>query len=115
MGSGVTVLPLPICAPPSKQQEGGGLDPELHAWLHASSKHFGGLLRLLKMRHQQRLLQLQSAEARARASLWWPFTQHSNLGDGSITVVDSRCAGWRRAAGRSARRCVSSASLSCGT
>jgi dethiobiotin synthetase len=115
MGSEFTVVALPMCAPPSEQPSSGALDPQLRAWLHASSKPFAGLLQLLKLRHQQRLLQLQSAKARAKASFWWPFTQHSNLGDGAVTVVDSRCAahsppgaalrGWRLAVARGAGAC----------
>jgi hypothetical protein len=78
------------------------MDPELREWLRASGKQFTALLALLKLRHQQRLLQLQSSEARARGSLWWPFTQHANLEDGAVTVVDSRWGAWSSGPGQGA-------------
>lgn len=28
-------------------------------------------------------------EARARKTIWWPFTQHDSLGQGSVSVIDS--------------------------
>lgn len=98
LGRTTNIVSLPLCLPPSgpppaaQQQdpEAVHLDSELLSWLQQSGPHFQQLLQHLKARHQQRLLQLQTAEARAKSTVWWPFTQHSNLGDGAVTVVDAR-------------------------
>lgn len=34
---------------------------------------------------------LDSTKAAAKANLWWPFTQHSNVQQDDVTVIDARC------------------------
>ncbi|KAJ9512615.1 hypothetical protein QJQ45_018876 [Haematococcus lacustris] len=107
------VLDLPGCpAPPAEttqQQisseaggvEGGrrrevealmqaGLDASLAQWLQDTAPAFDSLLTSLQDRHHCRLAELRGSASRGATCLWWPFTQHTSLGPGSIQVVDSR-------------------------
>ena len=34
---------------------------------------------------------LDSAQAAAKQTIWWPFTQHSTVLKDNVTVIDSRC------------------------
>lgn len=43
---------------------------------------------LIEMR-AARVKDVVGMEARARKTIWWPFTQHDNLGEGSVSVIDS--------------------------
>ncbi|KAL6756174.1 pyridoxal phosphate-dependent transferase [Haematococcus lacustris] len=51
---------------------------------------FDSLLTSLQDRHHCRLAELRGSASRGATCLWWPFTQHTSLGPGSIQVVDSR-------------------------
>ncbi|KAJ9533539.1 hypothetical protein QJQ45_026569 [Haematococcus lacustris] len=107
------VLELPGCpAPPAEAaqqqisseaggEEGGrrrevealmqaGLDASLAQWLQDTAPAFDSLLTSLQDRHHSRLAELRGSASRGAACLWWPFTQHTSLGPGSIQVVDSR-------------------------
>ncbi|EFJ52827.1 hypothetical protein VOLCADRAFT_40597, partial [Volvox carteri f. nagariensis] len=68
-----------------------GLDPHLRNWLVDSLPAFSELLAALFQRHQRRLTALLASRAAAETQLWWPFTQHAGLTQGSATIVDGRC------------------------
>lgn len=34
---------------------------------------------------------LQQARSSAKSRLWWPFTQHTNVQQDDVTVIDARC------------------------
>lgn len=34
---------------------------------------------------------LEHAKEAAKAKLWWPFTQHTNVQQDDVTVIDARC------------------------
>jgi hypothetical protein len=87
LGQELPVLTLPLCQPPAQRPSSGsssssGIDPQLAAWLAASSSQFDALLALLQQQHQARLAWLQEAPAAAAAAVWWPFTQHAQLPQG---------------------------------
>ena len=37
------------------------------------------------------MAELGSAQAAAKAKLWWPFTQHATVQQDKVTVIDARC------------------------
>ncbi len=62
------------------------LDPQISEWLPRTAPHFDALLRLLADRHSERLRLLQGMAGRASEAIWWPFTQHASLHEGSVQV-----------------------------
>jgi hypothetical protein len=81
------VWQLPVCQPPklpakltaSSSGPAGGPDPELRAWLRESDDQFAAMAAHLRAWHEARVTQLQAAASAARATLWWPFTQHTSV------------------------------------
>jgi hypothetical protein len=63
------------------------LDPFLSAWLEGTSSIFDRILKMLTQQHADRLSRLQALSEAASNQLWWPFTQHSSLADGSVEVI----------------------------
>jgi hypothetical protein len=76
-----------MCQPPQpaaqRAASGGGPasspDPELRAWLRESEAQLTAITAQLRGWHEARVAQLQTAAAAARATLWWPFTQHTSV------------------------------------
>ena len=82
----MAVWGLPVCQPlqPAAQQvsssgPASGPDPQLRAWLRESEGQFAAMAAQLRGWHEARVAQLQAAAAAARATLWWPFTQHTSV------------------------------------
>jgi dethiobiotin synthetase/adenosylmethionine--8-amino-7-oxononanoate aminotransferase len=68
----------------------GSLPPHVLHWLRACEPQFAALAATLRRAHAQRVADLAAAPARARATLWWPFTQHDDVRDEDVTVIDAR-------------------------
>ena len=79
---------LPLCHRSVTAADGlpSQLDPQIREWLPCTAPHFDALLRLLADRHSERLRLLQEMAGRASEAIWWPFTQHSSLQEGSVQV-----------------------------
>jgi len=70
--------------------EGVGRDATLEAWLVESQSAVLGLRQVLLDYQWHRLERARKLGSEAKQILWWPFTQHSSVGDGDITTIDSR-------------------------
>eukprot|EP00903_Cladosiphon_okamuranus_P015221 g14067.t1 len=55
----------------------------------ATKRSFGGLLASLAERRTAAASALAGMKARGRAALWWPFTQHDDLSEGKVNLLDS--------------------------
>ena len=88
----IALPPAPLAAHtdaasmPSDEQ----IDAPLAQWLDASAHSFAALAATLRSWHARRVAALQAAPARARSTLWWPFTQHDDVRDDDVTVIDAR-------------------------
>jgi dethiobiotin synthetase/adenosylmethionine--8-amino-7-oxononanoate aminotransferase len=90
LGSKARVLAFPMCPPPPEAAPpaAGGIDASLAAWLRDSRPQFDALLCATCDAHAARLAGLHAAADEARATLWWPFTQHASVA--GVTVIDGR-------------------------
>ncbi len=87
----VALPPLPPPAAGAAPGGGDGVPAHVAQWLDACAPHFARLADTLRGAHAARLRELAAAPARARATLWWPFTQHDDVRDMDVTVIDARC------------------------
>eukprot|EP00873_Tetraselmis_striata_P013035 jgi/Tetstr1/433299/TSEL_022586.t1 len=87
----IPVISLPDCQRPQGDPSGAGVDAQLEAWLAQSAPQMDALLQALLAYHGKRVERLQSMAGEARRLLWWPFTQHANISNDLVTVIDSRC------------------------
>jgi dethiobiotin synthetase/adenosylmethionine--8-amino-7-oxononanoate aminotransferase len=81
---------LPPCGPPPA---GGGTDhltadPALRAWLADAAPALAALVDDLTSRHAARVAGLARLAPATAAKLWFPFTQHADLGP--VTAIDAR-------------------------
>jgi dethiobiotin synthetase/adenosylmethionine--8-amino-7-oxononanoate aminotransferase len=83
-------LPAPADGAPDGAALGGSLPPHVQHWLRACAPQFAGLAATLRQAHTQRVADLAAAPALARATLWWPFTQHDDVRNEDVTVIDAR-------------------------
>ncbi|GAX82652.1 hypothetical protein CEUSTIGMA_g10078.t1 [Chlamydomonas eustigma] len=94
MGSIAHVVSIPNCQPApthmDKDNKAMCLDPYLSAWLEDTSSIFDRMLKMLTQKHAARLSRLRALSETATNQLWWPFTQHSSVEEGSVEVIDSR-------------------------
>lgn len=63
---------------------------DLIEWFDESWAVFKSLKEIMMHTHAERLKRLNEMQKKAGNVLWWPFTQHSLVPKGSITVIDSR-------------------------
>lgn len=91
----VPVFNLPACTKPIDGADGAsqvdGVDANLAAWLKEAAPQLDALLDTLLTSHSKRVDRLGSMSSEARRLLWWPFTQHANISNDLVTVIDSRC------------------------
>ncbi|KAL3684990.1 hypothetical protein R1sor_003012 [Riccia sorocarpa] len=64
----------------------------LSNWFIQSQHCFSRLRCTLEEANMRRLQRLQEMPSKAEQILWWPFTQHTMVPTGDVTVIDSRCA-----------------------
>lgn len=66
-------------------------DLPLEPWYdkEATRRSFGDLLGGLAGRRVADAASLAGMKARGRRALWWPFTQHDDLNEGKINLLDS--------------------------
>jgi dethiobiotin synthetase/adenosylmethionine--8-amino-7-oxononanoate aminotransferase len=79
---------VPLFQLPAMPAVGG--DVEEKAWLAASREGGLALAAGLRASHARRVRDLVRAPERALRTLWWPFTQHSGVRAGDVTVIDAR-------------------------
>ncbi|CAM9133199.1 unnamed protein product, partial [Phaeothamnion confervicola] len=58
-------------------------------WFAESAAACDGMLAELGRAADEEVRELAAFPARARRRVWWPFTQHRNMTDDSVTVIDS--------------------------
>ncbi|CAK9195180.1 unnamed protein product [Sphagnum troendelagicum] len=63
----------------------------LASWFSMAEGIFADLRDTLERAHSDRIKRLVEMPRKASQILWWPFTQHSLVKEGSIAVIDSRC------------------------
>ena len=66
------------------------IDDELELWLSSAAEALRAMYTHLRTGHDRRAARLAAIPAAARSTIWWPFTQHKGMTDGSITVIDAR-------------------------
>ena len=76
----IPVFELPPLPPP---------DQPLGPWYDANAQRFGSVLGRLAERRAEGVANVASMEARGRKALWWPFTQHDDLAEGKVNLIDS--------------------------
>lgn len=78
----IPVFELPALPPP---------ELPLEPWYReeAIARGFQSLLGGLAERRAAGAEELAGMKARGRKALWWPFTQHDDLSDGKVNVLDS--------------------------
>lgn len=64
-------------------------DQPLGPWYDANAQRFGSVLGRLAERRAEGVANVASMEARGRKALWWPFTQHDDLAEGKVNLIDS--------------------------
>lgn len=64
-------------------------DKPLYAWYAASTKDFKILLEGLAERRRKEVKDALGMKERGKKAIWWPFTQHDEVADAEITVLDS--------------------------
>jgi hypothetical protein len=63
----------------SNGDSGSGIDAALAAWLEEAAPALRELVAIAEAEHARRLEWLSTAADRARAAVWWPFTQHGSV------------------------------------
>lgn len=64
-------------------------DEPLTAWYDTNAEGFSTLLHRLAETRAAAANDVAGMEARGRKAIWWPFTQHDNLGQGKVNLLDS--------------------------
>lgn len=77
-------------AAPCRAPEVGKIDAQLEEWLRVTQPQFVALHASLQEQHAADVRWLASAPQRARAAIWWPFTQHRSITDDKVTVITGR-------------------------
>lgn len=76
--------------PLDSQADEEHIDDALAQWLVDAAEPLKAMHAHLRAWHERRVARLVTAPAAARSTVWWPFTQHKGMTDGSITLIDSR-------------------------
>ena len=87
---GTLLFALPALPAGADAGAEGCVSPRVARWLDACAPQFRELARSLQHAHARRLAAFAAAPSQARAKLWWPFTQHDDVRDADVTVVDGR-------------------------
>jgi hypothetical protein len=82
--------PKLAAAETSNSDAASGIDAALQQWLSDATKPLSDMHAHLREWHDRRSARLLAAPTAARNVIWWPFTQHKGMTDGSITVIDAR-------------------------
>ena len=80
-------LPTALGAPESPTF---GVPTHVAQWLDDCAPQFRELASALQQAHERRTAAFAAMPSQARAKLWWPFTQHDDVRDEDVTVVDGR-------------------------
>ena len=90
IGTLLMALPaLPTALAASDTPE-SGVPNHVAKWLDACAPQFRELALALQGAHERRIAAFAAMPSQARAKLWWPFTQHDDVRDADVTVVDGR-------------------------
>ncbi|EJU04875.1 hypothetical protein DACRYDRAFT_75853 [Dacryopinax primogenitus] len=76
-------------APPPRLEDKSEDARSMEGYYSSLSSSVQPLLSSLDERHQSRLSELDSMDARTRNSVWWPFTQHGQVREKEVMTIDS--------------------------
>ncbi|KAM2039774.1 hypothetical protein ACFX1T_013182 [Malus domestica] len=79
---------LPVLVLPPIPQN---LSDDLVEWYDDTQNVFDSLMEIMLLAHSERIKRLHNMPKRAVDVFWWPFTQHTFVPEGDVTVIDSRC------------------------
>ncbi|KAL2653202.1 hypothetical protein R1flu_021330 [Riccia fluitans] len=80
---------VPVFALPPVPED---INESLSNWFLQSQDCFARVRCVLEKAHMRRLQRLHEMPSKAEKILWWPFTQHTMVPTGDVTVIDSKCA-----------------------
>ncbi|CAN1292283.1 Bifunctional dethiobiotin synthetase/7,8-diamino-pelargonic acid aminotransferase, mitochondrial [Linum perenne] len=78
---------VPILVLPSIPSD---MSNDLVEWFRDSDKLFDSLRDIMLSAFEERIRRLNDMPKKAGDTLWWPFTQHKLVPEGTVTVIDSR-------------------------
>lgn len=61
----------------------------LDSWYSANTEGFRSILEALTQRRAAGVRDVLGMKERGKKAIWWPFTQHDELADADVTVLDS--------------------------
>lgn len=79
---------VPVLVLPPIPQD---LSDDLMEWYDDAHNVFDSLMEIMLSAYTQRIKRLHDMPRRAVDVFWWPFTQHTFVSEGDVTVIDSRC------------------------
>ncbi|KAM5553913.1 bifunctional dethiobiotin synthetase/7,8-diamino-pelargonic acid aminotransferase, mitochondrial [Rosa sericea] len=79
---------VPVLVLPPVPQD---LSDDLMEWYDGAHSVFDSLMEIMLSAHSERVKRLHDMPKRAVDVFWWPFTQHTFVPEGNVTVIDSRC------------------------
>ncbi|KAL6189075.1 hypothetical protein ACLB2K_040465 [Fragaria x ananassa] len=79
---------VPVLVLPPVPQD---LSDDLMEWYDDARNVFDSLMEIMLSAYSERIKRLHDMPKRAVNVFWWPFTQHTLVPEGNVTVIDSRC------------------------
>ncbi|XP_021808925.1 bifunctional dethiobiotin synthetase/7,8-diamino-pelargonic acid aminotransferase, mitochondrial [Prunus avium] len=79
---------VPVLVLPPIPQD---LSDDLMEWYDDAHNVFDSLMEIMLSAYTERIKRLHDMPRRAVDVFWWPFTQHTFVSEGDVTVIDSRC------------------------
>lgn len=79
---------MPVIVLPPIPQD---MSNDLVEWFVEADEIFNSLKEIMLSAYSKRIQRLNDMPKKAGDVLWWPFTQHKLVPEGTVTVIDSRC------------------------
>lgn len=79
---------VPVLVLPPVPQD---LSDDLMEWYDDARNVFDSLMEIMLSAYSERMKRFHDMPKRAVDVFWWPFTQHTFVPEGDVTVIDSRC------------------------
>lgn len=83
-----SIFSVPVLVLPPVPQD---LSDDLMEWYDDARNVFDSLMEIMLSAYSERIKRLHDMPKRAVNVFWWPFTQHTLVPEGNVTVIDSRC------------------------